>query len=86
MTEGRVCAVAEVELDRLWRFGQGHGGERDACPELALGGLGLRGVHPVADHVLDQAVFESYRKLLLAQNLSLLEWYDDGWARCGMRA
>jgi len=50
-------------------------------PELAVLGLpGLFASHEEADHVLDQAVFETYRKLFLARNLSLLEWYGDDWA------
>jgi len=50
-------------------------------PELAVLRLpGLFASYEEADHVLDQAVFETYRKLLLARNLSLLEWYDDDWA------
>ena len=50
-------------------------------PELAVLGLpGLFASYEEADDVLDQAVFEAYRKLFLAHNLSLLEWYDDDWA------
>jgi len=50
-------------------------------PELAVLGLpGLFASYEEADDVLDQAVFEAYRKLFLARNLSLLEWYDDDWA------
>ena len=55
-------------------------------PELAVLRLpGLFASHEEADQVLDQAVFESYRKLFLAHNLSLLEWYDDGWADAATR-
>lgn len=50
-------------------------------PELAVLHLpGLFESYAEADHVLDQAVFETYRKLFLAHGLSLLEWYDDDWA------
>jgi TRAP-type C4-dicarboxylate transport system substrate-binding protein len=49
-------------------------------PELAVLRLpGLFASHEEADDVLDQAVFETYRKLFLARNLSLLEWYADDW-------
>jgi len=55
-------------------------------PELAVLRLpGLFASYEEADRVLDQAVFETYRKLLLAHNLSLLEWYDDGWADPAVR-
>ena len=50
-------------------------------PEMAVLGLpGLFASYEEADDVLDQAVFETYRKLFLARNLSLLEWYADDWA------
>jgi TRAP-type C4-dicarboxylate transport system substrate-binding protein len=55
-------------------------------PELAVLRLpGLFASYDEADHVLDRAVFETYRKLFLARNLSLLEWYDDGWADPALR-
>lgn len=50
-------------------------------PELAVLQLpGLFASHQEADYLLDEVVFETYRKLFLARNLSLLEWYDDDWA------
>jgi len=56
-------------------------------PELAVLRLpGLFVSYEEADHVLDQAVFEAYRKLLLAHDLSLLEWYDDDWTDPAVRS
>lgn len=50
-------------------------------PELAVLRLpGLFASREEADYVLDEAVFETYRKLFLARNLGLLEWFDDDWA------
>lgn len=50
-------------------------------PELGVLRLpGLFASHEEADHVLDQAVFETYRKLFLAHDLALLEWFGDDWA------
>lgn len=50
-------------------------------PELAVLRLpGLFASHEEADYLLDEVVFETYRKLFLARGLSLLEWYDDDWA------
>ena len=56
-------------------------------PELAVLGLpGLFASYEEADDVLDQSVFEAYRKLFLARNLSLLEWYADDWADPSVRS
>jgi len=56
-------------------------------PELAVLGLpGLFASYEEADDVLDQAVFETYRKLFLARNLSLLEWYADDWTEPAARS
>jgi len=50
-------------------------------PELAVLRLpGLFASHEEADYVLDEVAFETFRKLFLARNLSLLEWYADDWA------
>ncbi len=55
-------------------------------PELAVLRLpGLFDSHEEADYVLDQVVFETYRKLFLARSLSLLEWFDDDWADTAAR-
>jgi len=60
---------------------------RVLVPELAVLGLpGLFASQAEADHVLDQAVFESFRQLFLARNLALLEWYDDDWTDPASRA
>jgi len=49
-------------------------------PELAVLQLpGLFASRAEADYVLDQAVFETYRKRFLAQDLALLEWVGDDW-------
>jgi len=49
-------------------------------PELAVLRLpGLFASHEEADYVLDEVAFETFRKLFLARNLGLLEWYADDW-------
>ncbi len=79
--------VAAVQDGSLQMAALPPGEAETLVPELAVLHLPhLFASHGEADYVLDQSVFETYRRLFLARNLSLLEWYDDDWADPALRS